>query len=154
MVAYDFTSASCFRQLSAPYWGTTDIHESQQPLVRQIGEDLVLNSYLGVPLLVGQTMVGTLELISGCKRAFDPHAQRLLETVAPHAAIAIQNAEQVIERERHLKTQIEHLQIEIDERKRKRQVSKITETTFFQELQEKSRQMRKRARRSSSRGEE
>lgn len=56
--------------------------------------------------------------------------------------IAIQNAEQVMERERRLRAQIEQLRIEIDQVKRRRQVAEITDTEYFQELQKKSRQMR------------
>jgi GAF domain-containing protein len=97
---------------------------------------------LGVPLMVGQELVGTLELVSGYESVFDEHAQQLLETIAPQAAIAIKNAEQVLERERRLKEQIKRLRIEIDQAKRERQVAEITGTEYFQQLREKSQRMR------------
>jgi GAF domain-containing protein len=88
-------------------------------------------------------MVGTLELVGTRVGVFDARAQRLLETIAPQAAIALENAAQVLERERALKAQIEQLRIEIDETKKARQVAEITETEYFQELQEKVEGMHK-----------
>jgi len=119
-----------------------DAHQAQQPTTRQTVDGLALSSYLGVPLMVGQELVGTLELVGGHESVFDEHAQQLLETIAPQAAIAIKNAEQVLERERRLKEQIERLRIEIDQAKRERQVAEITGTEYFQQLREKSQRMR------------
>lgn len=119
-----------------------EAHGGQEPIVGQRDGGLPLNGLLGVPLVVGQDIVGAVQLTSGCREAFDEHSKQLLETIAPHAAIAIQNAEQVMERERRLRAQIEQLRIEIDQVKRRRQVAEITDTEYFQELQKKSRQMR------------
>ncbi len=119
-----------------------DSHQAQQPLARHVAEGIKLNSYLGVPLIANQKLVGTLELVSAQKAAFDEHTQQLLETIAPQAAIAIQNAAQVIERERSLKEQIEQLRIEIDEVKKAKQVAEITGTEYFQDLQQKAKQIR------------
>jgi hypothetical protein len=55
----------------------------------------------------------------------------------------------VYRREQTLRRQVEELRIEIDEVKRKKQVSEIVGTDFFQDLQAKARSMRRR-----SRGEE
>jgi LytS/YehU family sensor histidine kinase len=110
---------------------------------RPVADEVLLKSFLGAPLMVGSKMVGTLELISAQPEAFDEHARQLLETVAPQAAIAIQNAEQVLERERLLKQQIEQLRIKVDEAKRARQVAQITETEYFRGLQERARKMRR-----------
>jgi GAF domain-containing protein/HAMP domain-containing protein len=129
-----------------------DVCRKQRPATRQIAarsthgavEGMTMNSYLGVPLLVGQKVVGTLELISACKGAFDEHSRQLLETIAPQAAIAIDNAVQVLERERHLKEQIAQLRIQIDQTKRDRQVAEITETDYFQRLHDKAQQMREK----------
>lgn len=51
-------------------------------------------------------------------------------------------AAKVRQREQSLKRQVEALKIEIDETKRKKQVSQISETGFFRELQAKARDMR------------
>ena len=100
---------------------------------------------LGVPLLIRDRLVGTLELTNKRVGAFDADDQRLLETIAPQAAIAIEKAKQVREREQKLKNQIEQLRIEIDEAKRQRQVEQIVETDYFQALRQKARSMREQA---------
>jgi len=53
----------------------------------------------------------------------------------------------VYQREQTLIRQVEELKIEIDEVKRKEQVSEIVESDFFQDLQAKARTMRRRSRR-------
>jgi HAMP domain-containing protein/putative methionine-R-sulfoxide reductase with GAF domain len=136
----------CRQSLLVP---DVDAYHEQQPVTRQIAdgstqsEEVVMNSYLGAPLLVGQKVVGTLELAGVRKGAFDEHSRQLLETIAPQAAIAIDNAVRVLERERRLKEQIAQLHIQIDHSKRDRQVAEIAETDYFQQLQEKAQQMRK-----------
>ena len=53
-------------------------------------------------------------------------------------------ASKIYQREQMLRHQVEELKIEIDENKRKAQVSEIVETDFFRELQDKARTMRTR----------
>lgn len=53
-------------------------------------------------------------------------------------------AEEVKAREQKLKQQLVELQIEIDQAKKERQVAEITETDYFQELQKKAKQMRRK----------
>jgi len=117
-------------------------HPTLQPVHRQVGEANFVRSYVGVPLLVGERLVGTLELVGLEPGAFDAHTQRLLETIALQAAIAIETAQRVEERERRLKEQIAQLRIEIDEAKKARQVAEITETDYFRDLRAKARQLR------------
>lgn len=121
-------------------------HREQHPVTRQLSDGVTWNSYLGVPLIVGDKLIGTLELTSIRPGGFDDHARQLLETIAPQTAIAIQNALQVIERERILKAQINALRIEIDEVKRAQQVAEVTETDYFRGLQQQAQQIRKGAR--------
>jgi nitrate/nitrite-specific signal transduction histidine kinase len=106
---------------------------------------IIVRSILGVPLIIRDRLVGTLELVSSQVGAFDENDQRLLETIAPQAALAIEKAQQVREREQKLRDQIEQLRIEIDQTKRDRQVSAITETNYFQELAKQASEFRKRA---------
>ncbi|MFN8377193.1 MAG: ECF transporter S component [Anaerolineae bacterium] len=54
-------------------------------------------------------------------------------------------AEQVIQREAALKRQLESLRIEVDTVKQSKQVSEITDTDFFRDLQVKARNLRGRA---------
>jgi putative methionine-R-sulfoxide reductase with GAF domain len=119
-----------------------DAHQEQQSVTREIADGVVMSSYLGTPLVAGEKLVGTLELVSARRDAFDEHARQLLETIAPQAAIAIENAVQVLARERRLREQIEQLRIEINEVKRARQVAEVTETEYFQRLQKKAQQIR------------
>jgi len=101
-----------------------------------------IRSYVGVPLMVGDQLVGTLGLASTRPQQFDEHAKRLLEAIAPQAAIAIHNAHRIRQREEALRRQIEELRVEIDEARKKRQVEEITDTNYFRELQEKARKLR------------
>jgi GAF domain-containing protein len=93
---------------------------------------------------VGKDLVGILELVSAREGAFDEHAKQLLETIAPQAAIAIQNAARVLERERALKEQIEELRIEIDQVRRQKQVRAITETEYYRQLREQADLLRRK----------
>lgn len=59
-------------------------------------------------------------------------------------------ASEVIQREQSLRTEVQQLRIEIDEAKRQRMVSEVTETDFFQDLQEKARTLRRRSAQAAS----
>lgn len=119
---------------------------SVEPELSLVEEESPIQSYVGVPLLVGDQLVGTLELASAQAGVFDEHTKRLLETIAPQAAIAIHNARRVRRREESLRRQIKELRIEINEARRRRQVAEITETEYFRELQEKGERFRERSR--------
>jgi nitrate/nitrite-specific signal transduction histidine kinase len=106
---------------------------------------VLVRSILGVPLIIRGRLVGTLELVSSRAGAFTEHDQRLLETIAPQAALAIEKAQLVLEREQKLREEIKQLRIEVDQSKRQRQVSAITETQYFQQLAKKATELRKRA---------
>lgn len=67
-----------------------------------------------------------------------PFPTDIAEPLAPQAAIAIQNAARVLERERALKEQIEKLRIEIDQVRRQKQVRAITETEYYRQLREQA----------------
>lgn len=53
-------------------------------------------------------------------------------------------AQQVARREAHLRKQVEELKIQIDDDKKQQAVEDITETEFFRDLKDKSRDLRKR----------
>jgi GAF domain-containing protein len=76
--------------------------------------------------------------------AFSADDAKLLDAFGEQAAIAIDNAIQVHEREKALKAQIQQLKIEIDEARKARQVSEIVESDYFQKLSEDARRMRER----------
>jgi CheY-like chemotaxis protein len=52
-------------------------------------------------------------------------------------------AAEVQAREQKLKQQVQQLRVEVDQAKRARQVAEITETDYFQELQQKARELRR-----------
>src|SRR5690606_5361773 len=78
---------------------------------------------------------------------FDPNIQQMMESFSSLAAAALD----AYIRESSLRQQIQQLRIEIDEAKRKQQVSEIVDTDFFQDLQAKAHTIRsRRAKRKSS----
>lgn len=119
-------------------------NDGPRPVRTQLDDGLQVSSYLGVPLVSNQELVGTMELVSTHKAAFDEHSKRLLETIAPQAAVAIFNARQVMEREKAMQDQIQILRIELDEVKRDRQVDEISGTDYFRRLQEKAKNLRRK----------
>lgn len=105
---------------------------------------IVVNSFLGIPLLIGDRLIGTLTLVHREKGHFKPDDERQLNKLAAQASVAIQNAIQVRERERQLKQQIEDLRVEIDQAKLTRQVEEVTDSDFFRSLQANAARMRQR----------
>ncbi len=65
-----------------------------------------LRSYLGVPMLIGERLIGTVELISERPNAFDEDHLRLLTLIAGQAAVAIDNARLYQLTERRLRQRI------------------------------------------------
>ncbi len=56
------------------------------------GTDDIVESMLLVPMLIGERVIGVIVLSSLGYGKFDVEDQRLLEVLAPHAAVAFQNA--------------------------------------------------------------
>jgi GAF domain-containing protein len=108
-----------------------------------------IQSFLGIPLLIGERLIGTLTLVHCEADHFTEDNRRQLSRLAAQASIAIDNAIRVRQRESALKEQIRELQIEIDEVKKTRQVQEIVETEYFQKLREQAKQMRAQAKRQS-----
>jgi methyl-accepting chemotaxis protein len=106
-------------------------------------------SFLTMPLRsnAGETL-GVLQLIdavdpqTGQVVSFDANLQRMMESFSSLAVAALE----AYIREQSLRAQIQQLHIEIDEAKRQRAVSEIVDTDFFQGLQAKARETRRRAR--------
>ncbi len=59
-------------------------------------------SYLGVALWHRQKVVGTIEMVSSRKDGFSEDNLRMLENISLQAAVAISNAQEVLDRERRL----------------------------------------------------
>lgn len=99
-------------------------------------------SWLGVPLQVKGQTLGVVELVARVPDAFSEQEQRLLASISLQAAVAIQNASEVREREQQYEKQIMELNIEIDEMKRSQQVGEIVESEYFQNLSSQAQRMR------------
>ena len=125
-----------------------EAHPTIKAVHTQLGEKSFVRSFVGVPLVVSDRLVGTLELVSTESNRFDAHMQQLLETIALQAAVAIETAQRVEKRERELQEEIEHLKlvIKINEERKARQVAEVTETDYFQDLQQRARNLRKQSR--------
>jgi HAMP domain-containing protein len=106
-------------------------------------------AYLGVPLKSKDQIIGVIEMVSARAEQLTADHLRILESVAVQAAVALQNAQQVQVREAKLRQEIQELRIEIDEAKKAKQVAAITETEYFQQLQSRVNQLRKRAKRAA-----
>jgi GAF domain-containing protein len=77
---------------------------------------------------------------------FSDEDLQLVDMFGEQAAIAIDNAIKVQQREAALRRQIDALRIEIDEAKKQREVSEIVETEYFQRLTEMARRLKDRNR--------
>ncbi|NJN15787.1 MAG: alpha/beta fold hydrolase [Oscillochloris sp.] len=101
-------------------------------------------SLLTLPLKDGlDRVIGVLQLLNAHNEAgevipFDEIAEQMLESLGALAAAALS----AYAREQQLREEIADLQIEVDQARKEREVASITNTPFFQQIQEKSRQLR------------
>jgi GAF domain-containing protein len=105
---------------------------------------VMINSFLGIPLMIEDRVIGTLSLVHREPGRFTESERRQLEKLAAQASIAIDNAIQVRQRENILKAQIHELRVEIDESRLNKEVEEITGSDYFQRLQAHAAKMRKR----------
>jgi len=110
-----------------------------------------------ISFLLSRSITQPVRKLTGAARAierderFEPERiaslTKATDELAHLARVFSQMAVEVQARQERLKRQVEELRIEIDEVKKASQVAEITETEYFQHLQEHARKMRKRARR-------
>ncbi len=81
--------------------------------VRPVREEMItsgrIRSYLGLPMLIGDRLIGTLELVSEKPYAFTERHLRLLTLVAGQAAVSLDNARLYGLTERRLHQRMEQL---------------------------------------------
>jgi len=104
-----------------------------------------------VPIVTQGQTTGAVLLVASSQTDLTSAELNLLDSIAAFASVAIENAQQVAEREARLLLQMEALRIEIDEMKRMQHVEEITDTDYFRHLQSQVRQMR---RQQASQGQE
>lgn len=104
-------------------------------------------SFLTIPLKnVQQRVIGVLQLInaqetaSGKVIAFDEGLQQMVESLSALATAALE----AYIREQRLRLEIDQLRIELDEVRRDRMVSELTETEYFQRLHARAEELRRR----------
>ncbi len=102
-------------------------------------------SFLTMPLKNGRDdVLGVLQLINALDNSgriipFDKTVEEMVISLSSLAAVALE----AYIREQQLQRQIQQLRIEIDEVKRRRQVSEIIESDFFKQLQDRAKSIRK-----------
>jgi len=69
------------------------------------------------------------------------------------ARVFVRMASEVASREKQLRQEVERPKVEIDDARKKEQVAEITETTYFQDLQQKAATLRRRMRKGDDSGE-
>ena len=105
---------------------------------------VMINSFLGIPLMIEDRVIGTLTLVHREPGRFTESERRQLDKLATQASIAIDNAIQVRQRENILKAQIRELRVEVDESRLNKEVEEITGSDYFQRLQTHAAKMRQR----------
>jgi len=106
-------------------------------------------SFLTVPLTdsVGE-VIGVLQLLNAKSRKteeiipFDTSLEPIVESMAALATVVLK----AYIREEQLRHQIAEMKIDVDESRTSREVAQITETKYFQQLQERAQDLRKRGR--------
>ena len=104
-------------------------------------QKLTIRSFLGIPLLIGDRLVGVITLVHHQDDHFTQADQRQLNKLTAQASIAIDNALQVRARENQLKEQIRTLQIRIEDVNRTRAEAGM-DSALLQELRDQARALR------------
>lgn len=73
------------------------------PEIIEKGEGLFSQSWLGVPILAAERVLGLIALADGCPHAFSENHMRLLQTLSSNVGVAIDNARLFDETQRLLK---------------------------------------------------
>jgi len=80
-----------------------------RPLFSNIADGTAIRSYLGLPLQVGDQLIGTLELFSSRSNSFNANDERLLTIVAGQAAQAISNTRRYEQADEYLRSRVQQL---------------------------------------------
>ncbi|MFL5806720.1 MAG: GAF domain-containing protein [Roseiflexaceae bacterium] len=80
-----------------------------RPIARTLEDGSVAQSFLGLPLQVGDQLVGTLKLLGDRPNGFSAVDERLLTIVAGQAAQAIVNARRYEQADEHLRSRFQQL---------------------------------------------
>ena len=106
-------------------------------------QKLMIRSFLGIPLLIGDRLVGVIALVHHEADYFTQTDQRQLNKLAAQASIAIDNALRVRARESELREQIRTLQVRIEDVNRARNETGL-DAALLQDLRAQARALRLR----------
>jgi transcriptional regulator with GAF, ATPase, and Fis domain len=106
-------------------------------------QKLTIRSFLGIPLLIGERLVGVITLVHHEADHFTQTDQRQLNKLASQASIAIDNALRVRTRENELKEQIRTLQVRIEDVSRSQGETGM-DAALLQDLRAQARALRLR----------
>ncbi len=124
-----------------------DLEQADRAMLNRAGEEetavAAVRSFISTPLKIGEEVTGLLAIANDREVISEEKELRTLRIFAKQASIVLENSLSQV-REQMLRRQVEKLKIEIDEAKRAQEVQAITETEFFQDLQEKARRIRGR----------
>jgi len=131
--------------------GRAELINNVQRDPRFTATDLPVSSLICVPLKAKEQVIGIINISHTSPVFYTAGELKLLVAVASQVAPAIENAllyeksvEEAKAREANLQQQVLLLQVEVDQAKRERQVAEITETDYFQQLQRRARDLRKK----------
>ncbi|MCB0037954.1 MAG: GAF domain-containing protein, partial [Anaerolineales bacterium] len=107
-------------------------------------ERVIINSYLGIPLLVKDEVIGVLTMVHHEPNHFTEDDQRQINKLSAQASIAIYNSLRVRAREDELKNRIRELQIHVSDAQSSRESETLMNAQYFQSLREQARKLRLR----------
>lgn len=95
-------------------------------------------SYLGIAFRHGKKVVGTIEMINSKPNGFNEDNSRIIESIALNAATAINNAQEVKDRERRLM----NMEIVVDEGRVDDKITSVTGRDFFKSIKKRASERR------------
>ncbi|MEM7594389.1 MAG: cache domain-containing protein [Cyanobacteria bacterium P01_A01_bin.83] len=106
-----------------------------------------------IALLLSRSLVKSIRILTRAGKAlqkgdFRPEmlakTSRSQDDLGRLAFVFLQMAEEINNRERDLKSQVQNLQVEIDETKKEKQIAEITGTEYFKDLQKRAKRLKGR----------
>jgi len=84
-------------------------HPPARPLFGALADGAAIRSYLGMPVLIDEQFVGTIELYSAKPNRFSAHDERLLKIAASQAGQAISKVQRYEQADEHLRSRLQQL---------------------------------------------
>lgn len=127
-----------FTQETALMVGNIEEYDKHQLTTQRSWDAYNPKSYLGIAFRHGKKVVGTIEMVNSQINGFSDDNIRIVESIALNAATAINNAQEVKDRERRLM----NMEIVVDEARVDEELDTVTGRDFFKALKKKARARR------------